>query len=121
TRRSSDLEFCRRQAKTESLAASVRCARAHRGIRCDEPRSVAARIQIRRFDNLLRLDASHWHGKRPPRHLPASHGSRRYISEQITKRCISHERAPTSLLPASPPPCNRHRASRPIIVTDFNG
>ena len=74
------LEFCRRQTEAESLAAHVGRARAHGGIRRDEPRSAAARIQVRRLDDLLRADASDGHGQRSPRDLSATRGTRRHAS-----------------------------------------
>ena len=52
-------------------------ARAHGGIRCDEPRSGAAGIQVCGLDDLLRADASDGHGQRPPGDVSATRGTRR--------------------------------------------
>ena len=46
-------------------------ARHHR-IRRDEPRSRQARIQVRRLNDLLRVDASDRHGQRSPCNVPAT-------------------------------------------------
>lgn len=73
--RRSHLEFRRRQTETEPMAKNVSRAGAHTGIRRHEPRSSAARIQIRRLDDLLRLDASHRHGERPSCVMSATRGS----------------------------------------------
>src|SRR5437867_11659 len=64
--RHAPMELRRRQANPESLAQYGGGTRAHGGIRCDEPRFAAARIQVCRFDDLLRVDASDRHGQRSP-------------------------------------------------------
>ena len=79
------MEFCRRQADAEALADHGGGARAHYGIRCDEPRSGAAGIQVCGLDDLLRADASDGHGQRPPGDVSATRGTRRRASAQKTK------------------------------------
>src|SRR5437762_4274 len=75
------LEFCRRQTETKSLATNGSAAGAHNRIRRDEPRFGQTRIQIRRLDHLLRVDASDRHGQRPFRLVPAtSRAPRRRIT-----------------------------------------
>src|SRR5207302_6469308 len=80
------VELRRRQANPESLAAHGQRARAHSRIRRDEPRPTAAKIQIRRLDNLLRVDASDGHGQRSPGDVSPTRGTRRRVSAQVTKR-----------------------------------
>ena len=70
------VELRRRQTEAESLAKDGSGSRAHGGIRCYEPRTVAAGIQIRWLDDLLRVDASDRHGQRPPRNLSATRRAR---------------------------------------------
>src|SRR5439155_6289884 len=77
------LELRRRQANPESLASHGRRARAHSRVRRDEPRSAAARIQVRGLDNLLRADASDRYGQRSSRHMSATRGTRRRTSPQV--------------------------------------
>ncbi len=45
---------------------------AHGRVRRHEPRPAKARIQVRRLAHLLRVDASHGHGQRSSRDLPAT-------------------------------------------------
>src|SRR5438046_2313216 len=56
------VELRRWQTNPESVATHGRRAGPHSRIRCDEPRFAAARIQVRRLNDLLRVDASDWHG-----------------------------------------------------------
>ena len=66
----------RRQAAAGRLAIARRSAGSHGGIRRHEQRPAAARIQVRRLDDLLRLHASHRHGERPPGRLLSLRGNR---------------------------------------------
>ena len=77
------LEFCWKQANSESLAHPWRNTRTHRRIRRHEPRPVATRIQVRRLNDLLRLHASDRHGQRSPRNMSATRGTRWPTSAQI--------------------------------------
>src|SRR5439155_22090551 len=56
------LEVCWRQANPELLAHHGGGAGTHGRVRRDEPRSVAARSQVRRLHDLLRVDASDRYG-----------------------------------------------------------
>ncbi len=78
------VELRRRQANPESLAEHGRGARAHSRIRRDEPRSGAARIQIRRLRDLLRVDASDGHGQRSLSHVSATRETRWRTAAQMT-------------------------------------
>src|SRR5437773_11498572 len=78
------MELRRRQTHSESLAENGRRARAHSRIRRDEPGSFAARIQIRRLNDLLRVDAGGWHGQRSPRDMSTTRRARWHASSQIT-------------------------------------
>ena len=53
------------------------------GIRRHESRFGEARIQVRRLDHLLRLDASDRHGQRSSRVMSAARGTRRPASAQV--------------------------------------
>src|SRR5439155_5945378 len=83
------LDFRRRQAEAESMAAPVRSARAHGRIRRHEPRLAAPRIQVCWLDHLLRLDASDRDGQRSPLDLFAPCGTRRRVAAQMTNRRMS--------------------------------
>src|SRR2546430_3642614 len=78
------MELRRRQTHSESLAENGRRARAHSRIRCDEPGSFAARIQIRRLNDLLRVDAGGWLGHRSPRDMSTARRGPWDASAQIT-------------------------------------
>src|SRR4029077_7445116 len=80
------MELRRRQTEGEPLANHGGRARAHPGIRCDEPRFATARIQIRRLDDLLRIDAGDRHGQRSPGDVFATRGTRWRATAQVTKR-----------------------------------
>src|SRR5437764_9095853 len=80
------LEFRRRQTDTEPVAEYDGRAGAYQGILRDEPQSVAAGIQVRGLDNLLRADASDRHGQRPSLKMSATRGTRRRAPAQVTKR-----------------------------------
>src|SRR5436309_803919 len=78
------MELRRRQTHSESLAKNGRRARAHSRIRRDEPGSFAAWIQIRRLNDLLRVDAGGWHGQRSPRGMSTTRRARWRASSEVT-------------------------------------
>src|SRR5881398_3338583 len=78
------MELRRRQTHSESLAENGRRARAHSRIRRDEPGSFAAWIQIRRLNDLLRVDAGGWHGQRSPRGMSTTRRARWRASSEVT-------------------------------------
>src|SRR5213079_1251449 len=50
----------------------------------DEPGSFAAWIQIRRLNDLLRVDAGGWHGQRSPRGMSTTRRARWRASSEVT-------------------------------------
>ncbi len=77
------MELRRRQTHSESLAENGRRARAHSRSRRDEPGSFAAWIQIRRLNDLLRVDAGGWHGQRSPRDMSTTRQARWRASSEV--------------------------------------
>ncbi len=69
--------------QAKKISRYGRRARAHSRIRRNESRSAATRIQIRRVNDLLRLDASDRHGQRSSRYLSATRAARRRRSPQV--------------------------------------
>src|SRR5262249_23515859 len=79
-----------RPAPSKSLAGAKGSARANRRVRCDEQRPCAARVQIRRIDNLLRLHAGYRNGERSSRLVLPVQGDqvKRLTRQEVTRKLM---------------------------------